>query len=476
MAPHDAGVSRTQVAILGGGIAGAWLGYRLAQRGVETVLIAADVPPVSRRWAAAVMDVRVLDEAAATSLLTDSSGTQDHRLSEHLRTYAAREFEELARLIRLMPFRDWMVPWNPAGVPRLGAGDAVVATVLRRFQELGGTYVAGRGVDLAVEDGVCLGVHYVRDGQAHRLRCRDVVLAPGGYCGLYADGVRADTGGLLGTYARHGGALVNLEFSYRFAFGDLTHGRPLYPDDLDGARLCRADEPAEWLQSARTTLHPARLDLESFTRYWAANRRVPHRAHLADGPVRLGPIRGFSMGGIEAPEGDGPLPNVHAVGEGRHDLVADSIVGIPWLTFLAKGGMLSERLIDTDERPEPAELAVQPVGRPPDAALRTELRRRMDEFQDDRFSEAAARGFTAWCREQRRARADASPEDLDLLILAESCTEAALSRTESRGFFLRGDRPEPDARLAGRRTRATYDADADEVRVELVEPRVPATR
>jgi aspartate oxidase len=469
-------IASTRVAILGGGIAGAWLGYRLAQQGVQTVLIAADTPPVSRRWAAAVLAIRLLDETAAESLLADSSETQDPRLGENLRAYAAREFDELARVVTFMPFRDWIVPSNPAGVPQLGAGDAVVATVLRRFQEFGGTYVTARGVDLAVEDGACLGVHYVRDGRPQRLRSRDVVLAPGGYCGLYADGVRADVGGLLGTYARHGGALVNLEFSYRFAFGDLTHGRPLYPADLDGARLYRGNEPAEWLRSAPTKLDLARLDLESFTEYWAANRRIPHVAHLADGPVRLGPIRGFSMGGIEAPNGDGPLPNVHAVGEGRFDLVADCIVGMPWLTSLATGGMLCDRLSESDEPPEPAELAAQPAGRRPDAAMRRELRRRLTEFQDDRFSEAAAHAFTAWCRRQRRGRARASREDLDLLILAEACAEAALSRTESRGFFLRADRPQPDPRLAGCRTRATYDPDADEVRVELVARRGAATR
>jgi aspartate oxidase len=476
MASSDTGVASTQVAILGGGIAGAWLGYRLAQQAVPTVLIAADTPPVSRRWAAAVIDVRLLDETAAPSLLCDSSDTQDPRLGENLQRYAAREFDELARLIRFMPFRGWMVPSNPAGVPQLGAGNVVVATVLRRFQELGGTYVTARGVDLAVEDGLCHGVHYARDGRRQRLRCRDVVLAPGGYCGLYADGVRADAGGLLGTYARHGGALVNLEFSYRFALGDLTHGRPLYPVDLDGARLVRGDEPAEWLQTAQKTLDPERLDLEAFTEYWAANRGIPHRAHLADGPVRLGPIRGFSMGGIEDQEGDGPLPNVHAVGEGRYDLVADCIVGMPWLTSLATGGMLCDRLSETDEQPKSAELAAQPAERRPDAALRPELRRRLAEFQDDRFSEAAARGFTAWCRRQRRARAHASREDLDLLILAEACTEAALSRTESRGFFLRGDRRRPDPGMVGRRTRATYDPEADRVRVELVAPRAAATR
>ena len=65
----------TNIAIIGGGIAGSWLGYRLAQRGVETVIIQSntdpDTPKVSE-GAAAVINGRLLDGGdVLSSLLAD---------------------------------------------------------------------------------------------------------------------------------------------------------------------------------------------------------------------------------------------------------------------------------------------------------------------------------------------------------------------------------------------------------------------
>src|SRR5262252_8772237 len=90
----------TNMAIIGGGIAGAWLGYRLAQRGIETVIIQSnsdpDTPRVSER-AAVVINSRLLDGvinsplpgggADLSSLLADETGTQDPELQPMIQSY-----------------------------------------------------------------------------------------------------------------------------------------------------------------------------------------------------------------------------------------------------------------------------------------------------------------------------------------------------------------------------------------------------
>jgi succinate dehydrogenase/fumarate reductase flavoprotein subunit len=469
--------TKTHVAIAGGGLAGAWLGYRLAQRQVPVALVTADTPdlPTVSHQSLAVLSRRLLDIGTgaepAAELLADTSTTQHPELETTLRTHAHREFDELAKLLPFMDLGDLVLPQHPVPRPRLGAGKEVLTLLLERFRTLGGTLLPGRITDLATTDGTCHGLHYDSNGEAHRLAAHTVVVATGGISGLFTDGVAGPPGCLLGAHLRHGGVLADLEYHYRFALGDLTHRRPLYPFDLGGARLLRNGEPAAELEELCAGLPPRRLDHEVFQQYWRENLGVPHRAELAGGAVELGPVRGFSMGGIAAAPDGGPLGNVHAVGEARHDLAADCIVGVPWVVSLATGGMLADRLAEREPAGAPEEFAPRAAGPGLDPELYAQVRRRLARFQDHRFRTVVACDFVGWCREIRRELRDTGPsrtEDIDLLILAEACTEAALARTESRGFFFRADRPAEDPGLEGLCTRARYDRENDCVLVDLV--------
>jgi L-aspartate oxidase len=208
-----------------------------------------------------------------------------------------------------------------------------------------------------------------------------------------------------------------------------------------------------------------------FQNYWTTNFAVPHTAELADGTVRLGPIRGFSMGGALRPGQDGPLSNVHSVGECAYNLAADSIVGKPWPSYLAMGGYLSATLaerVDTSPSqnfdPDPGTPVENSV---PDTSLLAETRVRLAGLQDDRFSEDRAHDFVTWCRNERERRQDRH-HDSDLLILAEAHALSAAARQESRGFFYRADFPQANTALAGHLTRARYNPASDQVQVELV--------
>ena len=127
----------TNIAIIGGGIAGSWLGYRLAQRGVETVIIQSstdpDTPKVSE-GAAAVINGRLLDGGAdLSSLLADEIGTQHPELQSMVRRYLRQEFDELSRLVEFMPLGPIVIPKSSIPFPRLGVGGEVVSLILDRF-------------------------------------------------------------------------------------------------------------------------------------------------------------------------------------------------------------------------------------------------------------------------------------------------------------------------------------------------------
>lgn len=413
--------------MVGGGVAGAWAAYRLARRGVRTVLLSSDedVPPVSRRWAAGLI----------------------------ARELAGEEFAELTELVRYHPFGEFLRPDEPLGPPRLGAGDVVVRAILAKYAELGGVRITGRVTDFVMDGDRCLGVRHQHDGVPGRVRCGDLVLASGGFAGLFADGSANNSGHLLGTHLRHGGHLAGLEMFSRAALGDLDRKRHLYPFDFDGApQPMRGDVPAPELLAHQG-------DLAAFRGYWIDHLDEPHTIATTSGVRRLGPVRGFAFGG-----GAPGRTNVHAVGECSYHLLAESVVGKPFGTFLAQSGALAARLAD---RATAGTTDFAPGAPQRDALLRKDVEQRLDTFADARFTVERAESFVRWCREQR-SRTEIL-EDVDLLLLAEAYAVSVLARAESRGFFHRPDRPECDPAFDGRHTTAHYDADADEVRVMVME-------
>lgn len=468
----------TSVVVIGAGIAGAWLAYRLAQRGISVLVVSADgedhTPSVSRQWAASVLHRRLVEnlETSIGAVFADVSGTQHPELQSTVRRYFPREYAELSRLVELMPFEFAMIPRHVVPAPRLGAGSEVVATVLERMSALGGRAVSGRVTHLHVVDGSCRGLQFTHDGEIHTVRSEAVVLAAGGFSGLFADAATANTGAVLGMFAGCGGRLANLEFFFRFALGDLTRRRVLYPPDLKGARLYRDGERAVWLETAHERYPREQLDLAVFREYWTRNFGVPHVAELTAGTVELGPIRGFSMGGAAHVRGATNVRGIYSVGEARHDLAADCIVGLPWASYLASAGELCDVLAERGGSSGLCDVPARSVPPPLDLALRDAVRERLAAFQDRRFAERAAASFVTWCREARAALRRAGREDgedLGLLVLAEAFAASALARRESRGFFFRGDRPDAAPGGARRVTHAVRDPATDRIDAELVE-------
>ncbi|MET0134383.1 MAG: acyl-CoA synthetase [Kibdelosporangium sp.] len=438
---------------------------------------------MSRALAIGLVRRQLVEQASdpGDGLFADSSATLRPGVRATIAKYLHREFRELTALVDYCEFLDYLRPGGPAGDVRVGLGDEVVAAMLDQFGRCGGTRIRGRVTDLVTDGSTCRGVRYEQAGVSGHLLCDDVVLASGGFCGLFADGVGINSGYLMGTYARHGGVLANLEMFARFALGNLDRKVPVYPFEFNGPpRLLRADEPAAELLSVLAACEGDFLDLSTFHRYWLGNLDVPHTATSAQGAFRLAPIRGFSMGGMVRSAVAGTLSNVHAIGECAYDLAVDSVSGKPLATYLAYGGMLADELAERTRPPSsssPASPGVDAHGvdahgvdAPGDARLREEIEQGLSAFQDTRFSIDAAARFVRWCRDERRARRGelAGNEDLDLLILAEAYACSVLVRTESRGFFHRPDFPAPDPALAGKVTMARYDAKTDQVVASMV--------
>lgn len=463
----------TNIAIIGAGIAGSWLAYRLAQRGIETVIIQSntdpDTPRVSEE-AIAVINRRLLESDDNISLVfADETGTQHPELQSLVRCYLRQEFDELSQIIEFMPFESVVIPKSPIPFPRRGAGGEVISVILDRFVALGGQIIDGRVTHLAVTDGVCHGLQYDQHGVPHKLRCNALVIATGGFCGLLPDAATRNAGALIGMFAQCGGMLSNLEFACRFARGDISNGRVLYPPDLEGARIYRAGSRAVWLEHAYATYPEERRDLDIFQRYWIYNINVPHVVECANTSFSLGPIYGLSMGGIAHSHGATNLVNVYVTGEARHDLVADFPGwGKPAACYLATAGMLCDVFSECSGTSHVQDFPMMPVPARVQSSLLAEVRLRLKEFQDHRFSELGAEKFIEWCRTTRQRLPPERMGCFQILILAEAYALSALVRRESRGFFFRADFPSTNPEMAQCTTLAYYNANNDCVVVDLL--------
>ena len=116
----------TDILIIGAGIAGSWLAYRLAQRGITTVVIQHNTDSHILRvseGAAVVMDRRLLEiNNDLSSLFADETGTQHPELQPLVQRYLRQEFDELSQLIEFMPFGSFVLPKSPTPFPRPGTG------------------------------------------------------------------------------------------------------------------------------------------------------------------------------------------------------------------------------------------------------------------------------------------------------------------------------------------------------------------
>ncbi len=459
------------VAIIGAGISGSWLAYRLAQRGLETVLITCtdtDTPAVSL-GAASVMHRALLDSVDSPKLeqvLADETTTRHPGWEPVLRKYLRREFDELAGLVPFQTLETMLIPEHPVPFPRLGAGAEVLAELHSRIRDLGGRILTGRVTGLLVEDGACQGFSWTGPHGPAVLDTGVVVIASGGYSGLLPNSPTSNAGVLLGLYATAGGELTNLEYSQRHALGDRTAGRVLYPPDLAGAQFYRNGTRATWLENAYAALPEQRRDLEIFQQYWRSNSHVPHTLRRGDENYALGPIYGLSMGGIAHTDGAGSIAGVYTTGEARHDIAADAIIGRPWATYIASSGMLADTLADLPARtPESTDATAARTDI--EAGFIADIKQRLAAFEDLRYSEESATAFADWCRSNRSERGADDAGHRALLVLAEAYARSTILRRESRGYFFRPDHPTANPDLSHRRTVVRYLAGEDIVEVEL---------
>lgn len=240
---------RTSVVVIGGGVAGVWVAYQLIKAGIDTTLITyqaedrGGVQGASRRSAGA-FNTSPLTAGDLDAYLQKIGHGQTHpsvapALAEHL----SKALAEVATLVELKPIKIGLALAS-------GTGEEFLELMYRHFRALGGEILNGWVTRLVTDQKNCRGVQYDSPKGIGKLRCRAIVIASGGYAGLFANSIRTNCfGSVLGSYLASGGIATNLEFLFKHGYGNIDANALTPTEELPGAEIYDTrEERVRWLE------------------------------------------------------------------------------------------------------------------------------------------------------------------------------------------------------------------------------------
>ena len=240
---------RTSVVVIGGGVAGVWVAYQLIKARIDTTLITyqaedrGGVQGASRRSAGA-FNTSPLTAGDLENYLQKVGHSQTHpsvapTLAEHL----PKALAELASLVDLKPIKIGLALAS-------GTGEEFLESMYRHFRALGGEIINGWVTRLIADQKICRGVQYDSPMGIGKLRCRAMVIASGGYAGLFANSIRTNCfGSVLGCYLLSGGIATNLEFLFKHGYGNIDANALTPTEELPGAEIYdNRQERVNWLE------------------------------------------------------------------------------------------------------------------------------------------------------------------------------------------------------------------------------------
>jgi L-aspartate oxidase len=473
---------RTDVLVLGAGLAGLYAALAAARQGADVVLATKGSLQASNSYmaqggvAAVVAGDDSLPEHAADTI-TAGRGLCDPAAVDVLVAEGPGRIADLEGLgVRF--------DRDPAGAYLLGregghgrrrilhadgaaTGAAIAGALIARVEAEPRIRVLEHTAALALAgDGeACSGAWLLGHDELRRAQARMTLLATGGACALFhrTTNPPGATGDGIALAYRAGAAVRDMEFvqfhptalaggGRAFLISEAVRGEGAHLVDATGRRFMVDTHPDAELAPRDVVTRTiaallgnggaAYLDLRHLDRAHVLDRF----ANLAAGCRRAGldlaadlipvaPAAHYLMGGIATDlEGATSIAGLYAVGEcaatgvhGANRLASNSLLEC----FVFSGRAVAHGLAAPSGATEPGRPPVRPLARAP----LPELRRRMWDGAGPVRSEDGLTALLAWLGE----RPDSNP-----VLVAGLIAGAALRRTESRGGHLRADHPETD--------------------------------
>lgn len=270
---------RAQVVVIGGGIAGTWTALKLARAGIHTVLIdysATDRGGVLGSTARSVgaINTSPMDRTDFREFMDELGQGQVHPSTvDLLLKYLP---EELAQLQEFGEFKRIKLGVALAN----GNAGSLLRKLQAQFRADGGQILDAWVTRLVADETSCQGVQYQQGDTIGRIAAQAVVLACGGYAGLFDGSVKTNNHGtMLGRFLLAGGSGTNLEFIFKHGYGKPDLGALTPTEELPGAEVYDdARVHVEWLERELYEGRGTANHLEAF-RHWRNNK---HRDFFID--------------------------------------------------------------------------------------------------------------------------------------------------------------------------------------------------
>ena len=263
---------RTSVVIVGGGIAGIWVALKLASAHIDSVLInysstdRGGVLGSSARSVGAV-NTSPLERSEFKEFMDELGLGQVHPSTVGLlQTYLR---EELAELQTYGEFKRIKLGVAVAG----GSAGPVLKNLHKQYLARGGQVLNAWVTRLVADATICRGVQYQQGERVGKVLASAIVIASGGYAGLFEGSVKTNNHGtLLGRFLQSGGLATNLEFVFKHGYGKPDLGDLTPTEELPGAEVYDdGKQHVDWLERELYEGRGTANHLEAF-KHWRNNR------------------------------------------------------------------------------------------------------------------------------------------------------------------------------------------------------------
>ena len=263
---------KAQVAIIGSGIAGAWVALKLARAGVDTLMInysGTDRGGILGSTARSVGAVNTspLERSDFREFMNQLGLGQVHpsvvgMMMERLR-------EELADLQTQGDFK----PIKLGVALANGNAGTLLRNLQKQFKAAGGRVLDAWVTRLVADRYTCSGVQYQAGDTIGKVLAPVIVIASGGYAGLYDGSVKTNNyGTMVGRFLQAGGMATNLEFVFKHGYGKPDLGALQPTEELPGAEVYDSDHThVEWLERELFEGRGTANHLEAF-KHWRNNK------------------------------------------------------------------------------------------------------------------------------------------------------------------------------------------------------------
>jgi 4-hydroxybenzoate adenylyltransferase len=224
--------------VVGGGIAGCWTALKLAQRGIKTILICYQDTDRGGRLGATNLSAGAISIAPITR--PDYGNWLDELGRGQVQTSVGQvTVDYLAEEIESLKIFDPLKKIELGYALASGSGKKLVQDIFTHLRNLGVIIIENAWVvRIDASETECRGVQFQQGNSLGVISAASIVLANGGYSGLFHGAVKTGTyGSLHARFLRAGGRLSNLEFVFKHGYGQPDLGKLTPTEELPGVEI-----------------------------------------------------------------------------------------------------------------------------------------------------------------------------------------------------------------------------------------------